>query len=109
MNLEDQIRNIPDLKTRLDRYMELQGGRTVMTSEVSAILGLDTVGADRYLEEWGVKHDKDCSTVSVNPRGVKVYPTILKDPQIRLQGEVRKRKIVARKKYWDARREWDDL
>ena len=109
MNLIDQIRNIPDLKTRLDRYMELQGGRTVMTSEVSAILGLDTIGADRYLEEWSVKHDKDCSTVSVNPRGVKVYPTILKDPQIRLQGEVRKRKIIARKKYWDARREWDDL
>lgn len=109
MNLEDQIRNIPDLRTRLDRYMELQGGRTVMTSEVSALLGLDTVGADRYLEEWGVKHDKDCSTVSVNPRGVKVYPTILKDPQTRLQGEVRKRKIVARKKYWDARRDWDEL
>ncbi len=109
MNLIDQIRNIPDLKTRLDRYMELQGGRTIMTEEVCTLLGLDTVDGDRYLEEWCAKHDNDCSTVSMHPRGVKVYPTVLKDPQIRLQGEARKRKIVARKKYWDARREWDDL
>ena len=109
MNLEDQIRNIPDLKIRLERYMEHQGGRTVTTEEVGTILQTDVLVSDIYLEQWAAKHDNDCSTISTNPRSVRVYSTILKDPQIHLQKEIRQKKLAARRKYLDAKRGWDDL
>ena len=109
MNLEDQIRNIPDLKIRLERYMELQGGRTVSIKEVCDILQTDILVSDIYLEQWAAKHDNDCSTLSTNPREVRVYSTILKDPLIQAQKEIRQKKIIAKKKYLDARREWNEF
>lgn len=77
--------------------------------EVSDILQTDILVSDIYLEQWAAKHDNDCSTLSTNPREVRVYSTILKDPQIRVQKEIRQKKIIAKKKYLDARREWNEL
>ena len=75
----DQLVYIPDLQTRLERYMEFQGGTVVKTTDndLMTLFGYDPVLSEDMLTKWAVKHSEDCTVLSTFPLTVKVFG---KDP-----------------------------
>ncbi len=107
----EQIARIPDPMARLDRYMELQGGRIVSAADpdIMLLFGYDLPEADKYLLQWTQRHANDCDVLSLNPIHVKVYGTVMPDKENRTLFD---KKIQARnyaKKKASERREWDGL
>ena len=109
MTSVEQISRIPDPKIRLDRYMELQGGRIVSASDSDLMLlfGWDISAAEDELRKWTERNGKDCDVLGMNPARIKVYGTIMPDQENRTLFDT---KIQARnyaKRKASERREWD--
>ncbi len=107
----DQITRIPDPKVRLDRYMDLQGGRIVSATDYDIMLlfSWDAPAAEDALSEWSTRHRDDCDVLDLNPARIKVYGTIMPDLENRTLFD---RKMQARKhavKKASERREWDSF
>ncbi|MHB8395730.1 MAG: hypothetical protein ACYC9S_08945 [Leptospirales bacterium] len=105
----EQISRIPDPKVRLDRYMELQGGRIVSASDSDLMLlfGWDISAAEDELKKWTERNVKDCDVLGMNPVRVKVYGTIMPDRENRTMFEKKvQARNYARKKAME-RRGWD--
>ena len=110
IQIEDLSR-IPDPKVRLDRYMELQGGRVVSATDpdIMTLFSWDVLEAEDALAGWSTRHRNDCDVLNMNPARIKVYGTILPDRENRTLFD---KKMQARKhagKKAIERREWGGL
>ena len=111
MVFTDQLSRIPDPQTRLERYMELQGGRIVSASDpdVMLLFGYDLPEADTHLLQWTQKHANDCDVLSLNPLHVKVYGTVVPDKENRTLFAKRQQRRQHAIRKASERREWDSL
>lgn len=109
MTSVEQISRIPDPKIRLDRYMELQGGRIVSSNDLDIMLlfSWDISASEDLLRNWSEKNRNDCDVLGMNPARIKVYGTIMPDSENRTMFEKKvQSRDYARKKAME-RREWD--
>jgi hypothetical protein len=106
-----QLSRIPDPDTRMDRYMEHQGGRTVRSTDMDLMIlfGYDPVAADDFLAKWADRHGNDCYVHSRNPTSVQVLGTILPDMENRSIYQKRQQSKSYAIRKTQERREWDDL
>ena len=111
MSLIEQLSRIPNPDTRMDRYMERQGGIVVSSTDqdLMILFNYDPAAADESLMSWALRHERDCSVLGMNPARVKIYGTIRRDLEnpvlFTKQGQ---RRDYALKKAQE-RREWDGL
>ncbi len=107
----DQLSKIPDPQTRLERYMELQGGRIVSSSDhdIMLLFGYDLPEADTFLMRWTQKHANDCDVLSLNPIHVKVYGTVMPDKENRALFDKRQQRRQHAIRKASERMEWDSL
>ena len=105
----EQIARIPDPMARLDRYMELQGGRIVSAADpdIMLLFGYDLPEADTYLLRWAQKHANDCDVLALNPIHIKVYGTVMPDRENRALFDKRQQRRQHANRKASERREWD--
>ena len=109
MSLVEQLSRMPDPDTRLDRYMEHQGGRTVRSTDMDLMIlfGYDPVAADDSLANWADRHGNDCYVHGRNPTSVQVLGTIIPDRENHLIFQKRKEAMAYAIRKEQERREWD--
>lgn len=110
IQIEDLSR-IPDPKVRLDRYMELQGGRVVSATDpdIMTLFSWDVLAAENALAVWVSRHRNDCDVLNMNPARIKVYGTILPDRENRTLFDKKMRARNHAIKKASERREWGGL
>ena len=111
MSAMQEFISIRDPATRIDRYMEQQGGRIVSATDHDLMLlfSWDVLEAEDALAGWSTRHRNDCDILNMNPARIKVYGTILPDRENRILFD---KKMQARKhagKKAIERREWGGL
>lgn len=107
----DDLLRIPDPRVRLDRYMELQGGRVVSATDRDFMLlfSWEISAAEDALAAWASRHRDDCETLGMNPARIKVYGTVMPDLEKRSRFDRRARaRRHAGNRFPDGK-EWDRL
>ena len=107
----DQLVNIPDLQTRLERYMEFQDGTVVRTTDndLMILFDYDPVLSEDMLTKWTVKHSDSCTILSTFPLTVKVFGKDPHDIENRSMHMKRRHRMEYKIKKALERKEWDDL
>lgn len=109
MTSVEQISRITDPMVRLERYMELQGGRIVSASDSDLMLlfGWDISAAEDELRKWTERNGNDCDVLGMNPARVKVYGTIMPNRENRTLFDKRQQRRQHAIRKASERREWD--
>ncbi len=63
-------------------------------ARITTLLGYDLADAEKQLKIWQERHARDCDIIGLNPLTLKIYPTLFRDPDMKIQRDA----YVARKR-----------